>query len=336
MTTNWKLRNVYLSITEKCDHSCKFCYASDGLGGFKDADIDTIKKIIDEVSKLKVENIFIVGGNPVLHSKITEILEYIKGHTDMRTILMTNTACFPNNSIEEMSKYIDCVAVTIHGQDSKSHDEICNVDGAYIDLIRNLELFQKENIAIEVAYNIAPYSFESIFTSIKSLIEKGLDLSRVLLQRIAPTSKTKLNEEYAVNAKQVNVALAQMSRIREELNIEIELVDPFPLCFVDNQFWNLITPCKCGVCDLAINGKGDVSRCPADPTYEMGNILETPINELWTNAKELCDFRTNAHLPEECKMCANKDTCRGGCVISCNMYNSLKRSHLDMFRRKVI
>lgn len=332
MTNHWILNNAYLSITEKCDHSCQFCYASEGLGGFKDANIDIIKKIIDEVSKFKVENIFIVGGNPVLHSEIREVLEYIKTHTDMRTILMTNTACFPNDTIASMSKYIDAVAVTIHGQDSESHDEICNADGAYIDLIRNLKLFQEEGVALEVAYNITPYSFDSIFASIISLIDQGLKLSRVLLQRIAPTSTTKLNEEFGVNAKQVNIALAQMDRIKRELKIEIELVDPFPLCFVDKQFWSLITPCKCGVCDLAINGQGDVSRCPADPTYEMGNILDTPLSELWANAKELCDFRNNVHLPQECKMCANKDKCRGGCVISCNMYNYLNKSHLRVFQ----
>jgi len=334
MTDNWKLKNVYLHITEKCDHSCEFCYASDGLGGFQDADIDTIKKIIDEVSKSKIENISIVGGNPVLHSKIKEILEYLKENTNMRVILMTNTACFQKNSIEEMSKYVDSVMVTIHGADSNSHDKICRVEGAYSKLVENLTLFQNEGVSIQIAYNITPYSFDSLLTSVISLIEKGLKLDRVVLQRIAPTSKTKLNEEYAVNAEQVNVALAQMYKVKNELNIETELVDPFPLCFVDEQFWNLITPCKCGISDLSINGEGDVSRCGADPTYQMGNILKTPINELWTNAKELCDFRNNTHLPEECKTCVHKDICRGGCVISCIMYNSLNRSHLEMFRKE--
>lgn len=131
-------------------------------------------------------------------------------------------------------------------------------------------------------------------------MNKGINVSRYVLQRIAPImdragNVLKLNEKFVPNKEQVNIALSQIATTKKKYNIPIELVDPFPLCIVNEEFRQLITPCKCGLTDLSINGKGDVSRCGADPNYQLGNVLlsqsENPILDLWLNSPVLTCFR---------------------------------------------
>lgn len=328
------LKNIYIHITENCGHRCEYCYAKEGLGGFNNANIDIIKKIVDEAQKANVKTVALVGGDPVLYPHIVEIMQYIKENTQLRVILMTNTACFPKHSAEELSKYIDTVMVTIHGSNAAEHDKICQVPGAYNDLIKNVLAFQNERVAIEVAYNITPYSFNLLYKSIVSLINTGIRPERVALQRIAPSSKYRLNEQFGVNENQVEVALNDMERVIYELKIPTVLVDPFPLCFVKEKHRYLISPCKCGFSDLSINGKGDSSRCGADPSYGAGNILTNSMLDVWLNSKELTDFRNRKYLPKDCEHCDIKVQCAGGCALSCTINNEVGTSHLAAFRKK--
>ena len=123
--------------------------------------------------------------------------------------------------------------------------------------------------------------------------------------------------------------------LEAKYGVPVELVDPFPLCIVDETYHYLITPCKCGLTDMSINGSGDVTRCGADPNYQLGNILvdstENMVLSLWQNSSELINFRTKQFLPEQCQICPLKVKCGGGCAIRCNLFRALDKNHLDIF-----
>lgn len=336
-----ELKNVYLHITEMCEHHCDFCYASFGLGDFGHAELEDVKNIVSFADKAGVKNFSLVGGNPVLHPKIAEILRFISETTSMNTILMTNTARFTNNSIAELASYVSIVMVTIHGDNAIQHDAITKVDGSYDDLISACKEFQLCGVPIDIAFNITPCTYNQVLSSLESLIEKGLVVNRCVFQRIAPIADTKgnilkSNIEYIPKKDQVNIALSQILSIKNKYNIPIELVDPFPLCIVDKQYQKLITPCKCGLTDLSINGKGGVSRCGADPNYQLGNVLlsknENPILDLWKNSVVLSHFREKEYLPEICQSCENKLVCGAGCPGSCNIFRAYDIKHLELFR----
>lgn len=336
-----ELKSIYLHITEACEHHCDFCYASYGLGQFGHAEFNDVKKIVSYAARAGVKNISLVGGDPVLHPQIAEILRYIATATKMNVILMTNTARFPNNTIEELAPFIDIVMVTIHGDNFLQHDAVTAIDGSYENLINACKEFQSYSVPIEVAYNITPYTYESVFSSLEVLVKRGINVNRYVLQRIAPIMDAdgnilKSNEEYIPNKRQVNVALSQIMAIKKKYNIPVELVDPFPLCIVDGKYRQLVTPCKCGLTDISINGKGDVSRCGADPNYQLGNVLlsqsDNPILELWKNSPILSRFREKKYLPDNCQKCKEKWLCGGGCEVSCSVFSAHDRNHLDIFK----
>ncbi|MCL2721314.1 MAG: radical SAM protein [Treponema sp.] len=341
---NGMLRSVYFHITEKCEHCCGFCYAKFGLGGFCHAEFSNVKKIVDIVSNAGVKNFSFVGGDPVLHPQIVEILQYART-TMMNITLMTNTARIPNTSVKEVAPFVDVLMISIHGDSAIQHDSVSTVDGSYENLIAATKEFQDNGVKIEVAFNITSKTFNQIFSSIEELTHKGIKVTRYVLQCIAPImDKDGLiilsNDEYTPKKSQINIAMSQIKKIKEKYNIPIELVDPFPLCIVDKAYHDLVTPCKCGLTDLSINGNGDIARCGADPNYQLGNILSTPeddlISSLWQHSNELMRFRAKQYLPKQCKTCSLKLRCGGGCASRCNVFRTLGQSHLDIFEEESI
>lgn len=68
----------FLEITRKCNARCKSCYQKKFLGnGSKD--LDTIKREVDHFIKaINPSAICIVGGEPLEHTELCKIIEYIK------------------------------------------------------------------------------------------------------------------------------------------------------------------------------------------------------------------------------------------------------------------
>ena len=332
-----KLTNAYLHITNACEFRCPFCYASDIHieGGKRYFDIDKIFSIIDILGTSTIKNLSLVGGNPLLHPYIKEIIKYVKSTTNLNLIIMTNTAYFSAPNMGETCSFIDVLMVTIHSNTAEEHDKITQKIGAYDALIEELLKFQSINPIgkIKIAINITPYAFDKVYETVEAVVRQGVKVDEVILQRIAPVSLQRMNEEFLVNATQANIALAQAIQVRDVLGIKIDLVDPFPLCFVENKNKEIVVPCKCGKTDININGNGDVSRCGADPHYQLGNIFVTPLDKLW-NTPELLSFRNREYLPQECADCNEKIICGGGCPMSVMAYKTLNKSHLDMFREK--
>lgn len=337
MSTNVQLTNAYLHITNACEFKCPFCYASDiHIGGDKKFfDTQKILDIINILETSTIKNLSLVGGNPLLHPNIREIITHIKNKTDLKIILMTNTANFSSPALEECCSMIDVLMVTIHSSLATEHDNITKKPGSYDNLITALLKFNALNPLgkVKVAVNITPYAYNKIYSIAENVLDAGVHLDEMILQRIAPVSLGRMNEDYLVNAKQANIALSQAICVRDKLNVGVDLVDPFPLCFVDKNNRQIVVPCKCGKTDININGNGDVSRCGADPNYQLGNIFETPIDKIW-KTPELISFRNREYLPKECENCKQKLICGGGCPMSVLAYKSINKSHLEMFKNQ--
>jgi hypothetical protein len=68
---------VDIKITDYCERNCAFCYQGSTING-KHASFEEIKKIADALSKAKVFEVAIGGGEPTSHPQFVEIVTYFK------------------------------------------------------------------------------------------------------------------------------------------------------------------------------------------------------------------------------------------------------------------
>ena len=313
----WKLSSVISHITDMCTSHCPCCYACANDVQYTHADINIIYKIIKELAKAKIERVSLLGGDPVLHPYIVDIAKNLS-ENGIATGVMSNTMEF-HEDFSEVVKYIDVYETTIHGRNAIEHDTFSNKDGAYNLLMNNLRVLSKYDVTIGIAINIIPDTSDIIYEMVKNLLVKEkIRVGYLILQRIIPFGRAEDTTHYMLSKENLKKALENVDKVHNELGIKISVEDPFPLCAMDERYRKYMHPCEWGYTKAALNGKGDLTRCGADPRYLLGNIFEKSIEEIWRESPILNDFREKKHLPDLCKKCKLLEACGGGCSLSCN------------------
>ena len=167
-----------------------YCYIGDVncKDDVRHGDYETICRIIDKLGEYGVEMIALLGGDPVHHPRIIDIIKYIKHHTLCLVSLMSNTLDFGNLPIRELAKYIDNIDFTLHGRCATEHEKYCNApSGTYDAVMDKLKEYVSNGVVVNIAINIIPETFDKIYDMAKSVKDRGVDFSALLLQRIMLT-----------------------------------------------------------------------------------------------------------------------------------------------------
>lgn len=312
---HYRLKSVIMHITDACTGHCPYCYACANAKEYAHADINTLKAIVDRVAESSVKRISLLGGDPALFPYLPELARYIKSK-NINVGIMSNTMNV-SESFDEFTKYVDTYETTIHGSNAAEHDAFSGAPGAYDFLMDKLRLLSKYDVTIGIAINIIPNTVKKLFDIVCALVkEQNIRTDYVILQRIVPFGRAEGSSRYELSLGEVNEAMAEVNRIDKELGIKILVEDPFPLCAIEPQYRKYMSPCEWGYTKAALNGKGDLTRCGADPRYLLGNIFNSSLDEIWETSPYLLEFREKNHLPNSCKNCPMFTKCGGGCSLS--------------------
>jgi len=156
------LRILDLFITEYCNLSCVYCSSNNNIKTF--ISLDELKNM--DYDKYTVINI--LGGEPLLHPEILDILKYYSSEKfkDKTVILYTNGTMLPKLNIKE--KYNINVLLTFHS----FGDEVQEI---YTSTIENI--FYK-NIRYQMLYTLGTFKQLKEFNSneLASKIFIGFDI----------------------------------------------------------------------------------------------------------------------------------------------------------------
>ena len=318
----YKLKSVALHITNECSCKCPMCYYIKE-GQIKcEGKLEVLKEIALELKKAGVEEINLVGGDPAEYSKVQELVEYLH-NLGFRLPILSNTHNYKNTSIERITPFVTSLEGTFHAATAIEHDAFNGTRGSYEMMLENLKKYSKlknQNQNIGAVLNVMNYNYNRLFDIIKSLLKQGLKLDYVLIQRIGLYGKAKGAEEEKLLRDRIATAFSQIDLINKELGVESLMVDAFPLCLIPEEYHKYLERCDWGYGTACIDMNGNISRCAvADHTGEnlLGNVLETPVTDIWQNSPTLIHFRNKDYLREECQSCKKLTQCGGGCPMSC-------------------
>lgn len=116
---------VDLKITDYCPFNCPFCYMGSTKEGVH-ASLEYIREIVTELSENGVFEIALGGGEPTLHPKFTEILDFIRSMGIVPNFTTRNL-----KFLSESDRYRSAGAVAISVSNFKEAKEV-------IDLIKHL------------------------------------------------------------------------------------------------------------------------------------------------------------------------------------------------------
>lgn len=292
----WMLFSLYpmqisVQTVNYCNARCDFCYANaPSVSDRKAMDTKTLYNLKDYAASRGVK-FGVSGGEPLLHPKIYDLLEY--RNDEVFDTLITNLT--PGFEAKRLIKTdVDLVQVSLHGY-GRSHDEALGIAGAY-DKVRSrmIELMPHLNIATNTV--ITPKNITAAEKLVRDLARIQEDIGKkftyVRFVPVMPSGRGyKKYTESGKFMEDVKSLLTGLKRKYTELEFELPLLHPNPYeYFSDRGRW--ACPAGCTVCVVRVDGR--VMPCNQFLGTDVGSgahVGEREFHEIWTHDPLLSKMR---------------------------------------------
>jgi radical S-adenosyl methionine domain-containing protein 2 len=108
------VKSVNWHITARCNYQCKFCFSQKLDEEL--TSIDTVKEILQYLRKTGMEKINFVGGEPMLHPLISEMVKLAK-EMGFTVSIVSNGSCLNREIIQKLEPSVDWIGLSIDSAD---------------------------------------------------------------------------------------------------------------------------------------------------------------------------------------------------------------------------
>lgn len=248
-----------------CNFKCKFCIHSipENKRGYvadkKVMDFELYKKAIDDLKEFdgKIKMIrFAATGEPLLHSKIADMVAYAKEKNVANSVEIVTNASLLNKELSDklINANLDWLRISIEGLTSEKYKEICGADIDFDDLVKNIEYFYKNKKNAKVYIKIIDCALD------KGEEEKFFDIFGSICDKIAIEKLLPAVDDIDYSKISDN-DFSKSQNGNELFDIEV-CPQPFYL--------------------LQVNPDGNIAPCCSMETpITLGNIQNESIKEIW-------------------------------------------------------
>jgi radical SAM protein with 4Fe4S-binding SPASM domain len=315
-----KYNRLRIEITGRCNLLCKYCYNekfNSNKVSDKELSFEEIKKLIDEGIPLGVENVLLIGGEPLLHPNIIQILDYIKNKN--LSLSITSNGTIITDAILNKLKESKISRISISLDGLRAHDEV-RIPSKHEEILENI----KRLLTITPHIHVLTVINEKSKGDILELYEI---LKQIKIEEWAP-SHVFVHGRFLDNKEELGLKdYDKLFEIYQELLKKFfEDKKPFRLAIhnvynsevmeEEYESFDLDThPCNYYFEDtLAIKPNSDLVLCPNDPSIKE-NIRENDfsLKKALEKRNRLDFFNIKVRDIKECPDCRYLHLCGGGC-----------------------
>lgn len=311
---------IGLYITERCLQNCRFCFnwKVDGKQNAIDMAFTDIHYILDQSRQKGHRYLTITGGEPFLHPRIIDIIDYAHDLGFMVNIL-TNGLLIDENLISKLQgKFRLRIRISLDGAAKEVHEYVRGND-TFERVLTAIGLLIKNRFHVGIGFTVYDENIAEIDAAVRLCIDQGCSYIR-----FSPVVRIQKGKKAAMNLKLHEMALTRIIetqlKYKEYIDLEGASTENFSL-----PVESITTKrCEAGVNFFAINPDKIILACPlirSNPTIYRKNFtgkddfdgIRTHMDELFTNIR--------ANLQGLCASCKFNDNCCGGCLAEKISFN---------------
>jgi MoaA/NifB/PqqE/SkfB family radical SAM enzyme len=266
-------RTVEFFISDKCNHNCIGCHSKmlhDKNIDFMD--INTAKKVIDELTLMDVEGIEISGGGePLLYPHIIEFMEHINSRM-IKAGMITNGTLISKKLLDPILKNLLFIRIALDAGTSEMYKKIHGVD--QFELLKNninclIQRRKELNLptTIGLKYLISKFNYSGIIEGAK--VAKSLGVDYVQFKAL------RRDDNAIENPDEVNALIEKAKKLAND-NFQV-------LGSIEKS--TLKTPCILTPMHPLIDASGNVYLCAfwqyRQDSFNIGNVHEKSFKEIW-------------------------------------------------------
>ncbi len=253
---------ILLEITDCCNQHCIFCHAKDR----KTMSIASISKIINNLRDIKIHDVILTGGEPLLHRNIFEILEWFKTkHIDCD--LCSNGTLIDEQKAKTLANYLSEISISLDTVNPEVYDYLRGTKNGLEKAISGI--IHCKNSGLEV--HLTTVLTKSNFSEIEEIINKAEELgvhSISFLAVIVDVAKDKVEtEKIALSDFEKEKVMEIINRHRNQGMI----INTKRICACNEEY------CRAGQNILGITSEGKVLGCimHRDKSFDINEQLLT-------------------------------------------------------------
>jgi MoaA/NifB/PqqE/SkfB family radical SAM enzyme len=347
---------VVIDITNRCNERCIGCWLYSPLLKEKPSSqwlkqeitFSRAKSLIDDLANLGTKRIrFTGGGEPFMHGKIMDLVEYTKAK-GLICCITTNFSLLNKDRVKDLIKFeVDELAISLWASNEKTYQR--THPGATTDTFKkikeNLMILtheKKNKPSVTLCHVICNLNYQEVEEMYRFAQDTGVDgVYFTLVDTIRGATdgllldKSQRQEvlKQAEKIKRIQQSLVQGKRVKLDyfdgftcrLNEEASLVGEY-----DQQRINQI-PCYAGWFFARILADGTVCPCCRGVKKPMGNVNERDFKDIWFS-QNYNEFRARAkHLPKTDSYFSDV-----GCMKMCDnlMHNEQMHLRLNLYLKE--
>jgi MoaA/NifB/PqqE/SkfB family radical SAM enzyme len=163
-TGNYPPLQMQISLTNRCNLKCSYCYAMYPDREQVDLDTEDLKKLISEMAEAGTRRVNLVGGEPLLRNDIGEIIRHVKS-LGMQCAMTTN-GYMVGHRIEDL-KSIDLICLSVDGD--KEATDTNRAVGCYDRVMKAMDILEANKITFQISAVLTTKSIPSF----KHLLDMG-------------------------------------------------------------------------------------------------------------------------------------------------------------------
>ncbi len=327
-------QSLDISLTGRCNLRCQYCFYNDEMVSLSDLSTNRWLSLFEELGNLAVQRVTLSGGEVFTRPDLFELIDGVINNK-MRYSLLTNGTLITDKTIAafEIGKRrlrMDSIQVSIDGSCAAVHNKSRPPD-SFGRAIRALHLLKEADFPVTVRVTINHHNVDDL-ENIAALLLDDLDLSgfstneaeemgtaRCYGQDVILTEAER-RQAYATLASlnlrydnRISASAGPLAMGREFADIENRIRQG------ENSMEGRGTLSSCGGVfnKMAILHDGTMVPCNLLPSFSMGTIGQTRLQEAWLHHPSINTVRYRQKIPllslPECSDCEYTGFCTGGC-----------------------
>jgi radical SAM protein with 4Fe4S-binding SPASM domain len=314
------IKSVFLHLTDKCNLSCKHCYANNMSAGGAELTDQELISFLDRFYSSGGKALVLSGGEPLLRKNIKDIFNI---NPAAHFTLLTNATLIDDACASFLAQFNIAIQVSIDGSTAAVHDSIRGT-GSFQEAITGVEhlkqrgLLNKINLCTTIMrQNIS--DLPNIFPLARKL---GIPFVRFLPLRRKGNARdnwqdiqgsvTSADYEHFY-AYVFDTVMPQYPDIDIRCGLSGYILDPKKM--MDDGHW-----CPIGR-NIVVDTRGNVYPCSLliEDKFKIGNINEHCMDEIQSHPvlRDLLEARiTRKNSIKKCMNCMWKNFCQASCMGS--------------------
>ncbi|MCL6450660.1 MAG: radical SAM protein [Acetobacteraceae bacterium] len=306
------LRNVTVSVTDRCNLRCAWCFKSSG-GSPASAGLaeDEVRRVIDRIKPF-AHTVTFTGGEPFVRRDIMSLLGYAASSLP-RVTVTTNGVMVQDHQIPLLASYRVVMSVSLDGGE-EFHDRLRG-EGTYQAALRVVEALVDAGVEVNLQTTISAANLgqvDYLLGLAQTLGVHGINFMRMraLGRGVKFRSLVMSSDQVEGLARRICQAQERSDGPRVVLKDPlINTIRPKMVRMAEDQPHAISGGCRAGISYVYVDTDGGVQPCPY-LKLQVGHVLDDDLEALWLNSPVLLNLRRRSQY-QKCEPCGFWPICRG-------------------------